>query len=179
MPPTPHPRQVGSHIISVIITQLPRGLGALRSPLHSSRGIFLHISSLSPCWGSHVLQRARSASSAWHSRTFMLGLCGSLPTHLLHPGFQQRSTSCSSPNNPYDLVMRTSARRVLSTRNVFTFPIQPANSYSTFETQLTNLGWHIFFCKGPDGNISGLVGHMVSVTIPQFCHCRQHRGMNE
>ena len=36
----------------------------------------------SPC-GAPTGCRMSSTSSAWHSRTFMLGLCGSLPSHLL------------------------------------------------------------------------------------------------
>lgn len=139
------PLQIGSHIISIIITQLPHGLCAFHSPLYSSKEIFPHIIDLSPYRGSHWLQGTRSTSSVWHSRTFLLGLCGSLPTHLLTHWIAATFGFRSSPNNPYSLVMWTFAHKVLSTWNVFTFPIQLANSCATLETQLMNRGWYIFF----------------------------------
>lgn len=73
------PPQVRSHLISVIITQLPHGLWALQSPLPQKQGDFF-FSSYFPAFipsRAPTACRARSSSpSSWLLRPFVLGLWG-------------------------------------------------------------------------------------------------------
>lgn len=103
------PPQVRSHLISVIITQLPHGLWALQSPLPQKQGDFFFFQLL-PCFypfqGSHCLQGKVLLPLLLAPETLRAWPLGpTCPRICSHTGFQQCSTSSSSSNDPHNLMM--------------------------------------------------------------------------
>lgn len=98
--------QLGSHIISAIITQLPCGLCPHCSPLYSSRGIFSPTSFACHPTGAPTGCRGQGPHPQPGTReSSCLNSVAHCPLTSSHTGFQQCSTSRSSPNPPYNLVM--------------------------------------------------------------------------